>query len=77
MKKLFRVSNVIFYCVVGIVDVFFTVSSIKRWGTSNRKGEYFFLCGFIAMNHDNHTNFQLLTKKGDNEVVITRLAGST
>ena len=76
MKILFRVYNVIFFSVVGIVDVFFTVISIKRWGMSTRKGEYFF-CRFVVTNDDKHTTFQLLATKGDSEVVTARLAAST
>ena len=52
------------------------MSSIKRWGTSSRKGE-FFCCCFIATNDDKHTTFQLLATKGDNEVLNTRLVAST
>ena len=70
IKKLFRVSNFKFYWVVVIVDVFFTVSSIKRWGKNNRKGDFF--CHFIATNDDKHTTFQLLAKNCDNEVVTAR-----
>ena len=76
MEDLFIVSNVIFCCVVGIVDVFFTVSSIKRWGMSTRKGEYFF-CRFVVTNDDKHATFQLLATKGDSDVVTLRLAAST
>ena len=76
MKYLFTVYNVIFCCVVGIVDCFFTMSSIKRWGMSTRKGESFF-CLFVVTNDDKHTNFQLLATKGDSEVVTTRLPTST
>ena len=76
MEYLFIVSNVIFYCVVGIVDVFFTVRSINRWGMSTRKGESFF-CRFVVTNDDKHTTFQLLTTKGDSEVVTARLVAST
>ena len=72
IQNLYRVSNVIFCWVVGIVDAFFTMRSIKRWGTSSRKGEFF--CHFIATNDDKHTTFQLLATKGDNEVVTAKLA---
>ena len=35
------------------------------------------ICPFIDINDDKHTTFQLLATKGDNEVVIARLAAST
>ena len=76
MEVLSIVRNVIFFCVVGIVDVFFTVSSIKRWGMSTRKGESP-LCLFVVTKDDKHTTFQLLATKGDSEVVTTRLDAST
>ena len=76
MEYLFIVSNVIFCCVVGIFYVFFTVSSIKKWGMSTQKGETFF-CHFVVTNDDKHTTFQLLTTKGDSEFVTTKLAAST
>ena len=75
-KNLFIVSNVIFIFIVGIIDVFFTMTSIKRWGMSIRKGDSFF-SHFIAMNSGKNTTLQLLAKKGDNEVVIARLVSST
>ena len=49
LNNLFIVSNVILCCVVGIVDVLFTVSSIKRWGTSTRKGDFFFVVLLLRM----------------------------
>ena len=64
------------YFVDVVVDVFFTMISIKSWVMSTRKGEYFFCC-FIVTNDDKHTTFQLLTTKGDSEVVTARLAAST
>ena len=43
MEDFIIVPNVIFCCVIGIVDVFFTMISIKRWGMTTRKGESFFV----------------------------------
>ena len=68
MEYLFIVSNVIFCCGVGIVNFFFTLSSIKRWAI-------FF--HFFVTNDDKHTTFQLLATKGNNEVVSSRLAAFT
>ena len=75
MKDLFIVSIVIFCFFVGIVDVFFTMSSIKRWAMSTWKGNFF--CLFVVTNDDKHATFQLLTTKGDSEVVTARLTTST
>jgi hypothetical protein len=70
----FIVSNINFIFIVGIVDVLFTVSSIKMWGMSTQKGEsFFFFLHFLATNDDNHTTFQLLATKVLDEVVTTRL----
>jgi hypothetical protein len=75
-EMFFIVSNVIFIFIVGIVDVLFTVSYIKRWGMSTRMGEYCFWC-CIATNDYKCTTFQLIATKSHDEVVTARLDAST